>query len=281
VAWQLLLKDPRATMAAAAAMMIILAAIFAPLISPHDPELNDIPNAKLPPAWVAGGSWQWPLGTDWLGRDILSRTIYGARTSLGIATSAVALSLLVGVTLGIVSGYFGGWRDDVLMRTADIQLAIPTILLAVALAATTGRTLASTIVVLAVTRWVSYARIARGEALSLREQEFVTAARSIGGSDLRILRRHVLPNAITPILVLATIELALVVNAESALSFLGVGVQPPTATWGGMLAFGRNYLATAWWMSTFPGLALMLTVLSVNLLGDWLRDVSDPRRVRT
>jgi peptide/nickel transport system permease protein len=274
-----LVRDRGAILAATVVGVFIVLAIVAPLISPHNPVANSIPNAMRPPFWVSGGSFDWPLGTDWLGRDILSRTIYGARVSLVVGFAAVGLSLVIGVTIGLLSGYVGGRLDAILMRIADVQLAIPTVLLAVALAATSGRSLASVVVVLAVTRWVAYARITRGLTLSLREQEYVLAAKCVGASHPRLILGHILPNAMTPIIVLATIELALVINAESALSFLGVGVQPPTATWGGMIALGRDYLTTSWWMSVVPGVALMATILAINVLGDWLRDALDPRRV--
>lgn len=275
--WLLLVTEPKALLAALLLAAILLAALLAPWVSPHDPLEQNIQQSLLPPAWMLGGNAEWPLGTDRLGRDILSRTIYGARISLAVGATAVTIALLVGVALGMLAGYFGGLTEDVIMRLADIQLAIPYILLAFALAAAIGPSLTTVIVVLGGTRWVSYARISRGEVLSLKERDFVQAAVSLGATHRRIMVRHILPNLLSPILVLATVELSLVIIAESALSFLGMGVQPPTPTWGGMLAIGRDYLATAWWLSTFPGLALMLTVLTVNVLGDWLRDTLDPR----
>src|SRR5438309_477501 len=212
-----------------------------------------------------------------LSRDILSRILHGGRISLGVGLTAVTLSALIGVTLGLLAGFFGGRADALIMRIVDVFLAIPYILLAMGVVFALGPSLLNVILVMAVTRWVQFARIVRADVLSIREREFVSGARARGNRSLRLLLRHVLPNALTPIIVVATLELAFMIIYESALSFLGLGVQPPTPTWGWMLADGRNYIATAWWLATFPGLAIMLTVLAVNLLGDWLRDTLDPR----
>jgi peptide/nickel transport system permease protein len=230
-----------------------------------------------PPAWQARGLWEHPLGTDHLGRDILSRIVHGGRISLGVGLSAVTLSCLIGVSLGLLAGFYGGRADALIMRVVDVFLAIPYILLAMGVVFALGPSLLNVILVMAVTRWVQFARIVRADVLSIREREFVSGARARGNRSGRLLLRHVLPNALTPIIVVATLELAFMIIYESALSFLGLGVQPPTPTWGWMLADGRNYLATAWWLATLPGLAIMLTVLAVNLLGDWLRDTLDPR----
>jgi len=253
------------------------AAVLAPQIAPWDPARQMLMKRLRPPAWEARGLREHPLGTDHLGRDILSRIVYGGRISLGVGLSAVTLSALIGVTLGLVAGFHGGRTDAVVMRVADVFLAIPYILLAMGVVFALGPSLLNVILVMAVTRWVQFARIVRADVLSIREREFVSGARARGNRSLRLLLRHVLPNALTPIIVVATLELAFMIIYESALSFLGLGVQPPTPTWGWMLADGRNYLATAWWLATFPGLAIMLTVLAVNLLGDWLRDSLDPR----
>ena len=253
------------------------AAVLAPQIAPWDPARQMLMKRLRPPAWEARGLREHPLGTDHLGRDILSRIVYGGRISLGVGLSAVTLSALIGVTLGLVAGFHGGRTDAVVMRVADVFLAIPYILLAMGVVFALGPSLLNVILVMAVTRWVQFARIVRADVLSIREREFVSGARARGNRSLRLLLRHVLPNALTPIIVVATLELAFMIIYESALSFLGLGVQPPTPTWGWMLADGRNYLATAWWLATFPGLAIMLTVLAVNLLGDWLRDTLDPR----
>jgi peptide/nickel transport system permease protein len=253
------------------------AALLAPQLAPWDPARQMLMKRLRPPAWEARGLREHPLGTDHLGRDILSRIVYGGRISLGVGLSAVTLSALIGVSLGLLAGFHGGRADAVIMRVADVFLSIPYILLAMGVVFALGPSLLNVILVMAVTRWVQFARIVRADVLSIREREFVSGARARGNRSLRLLLRHVLPNALTPIIVVATLELAFMIIYESALSFLGLGVQPPTPTWGWMLADGRNYIATAWWLATFPGLAIMLTVLAVNLLGDWLRDTLDPR----
>jgi len=253
------------------------AAVLAPQIAPWDPARQMLMKRLRPPMWEARGLREHPLGTDHLGRDILSRILYGGRISLGVGLSAVSISCLIGVTLGLLAGFHGGRTDAFIMRVVDVFLAIPYILLAMGVVFALGPSLLNVILVMAVTRWVQFARIVRADVLSIREREFVSGARARGSRSLRLLLRHVLPNALTPIIVVATLELAFMIIYESALSFLGLGVQPPTPTWGWMLSDGRNYVATAWWLATFPGLAIMLTVLAVNLLGDWLRDTLDPR----
>ena len=253
------------------------AAVLAPQIAPWDPARQMLMKRLRPPMWEARGLREHPLGTDHLGRDILSRILYGGRISLGVGLSAMSLSCLIGVTLGLLAGFHGGRTDAFIMRVVDVFLAIPYILLAMGVVFALGPSLLNVILVMAVTRWVQFARIVRADVLSIREREFVSGARARGSRSLRLLLRHVLPNALTPIIVVATLELAFMIIYESALSFLGLGVQPPTPTWGWMLSDGRNYVATAWWLATFPGLAIMLTVLAVNLLGDWLRDTLDPR----
>ena len=258
-------------------LLDVAVAIFAPLLAPHDPLQQDIARRLLPPAWLAGGSWEHVLGTDQLGRDILGRIIYGSRISLLIGVLSVALALPVGVTVGLLAGYFGGRLDDVTMRLADVQLAFPFILLAITIAGVLGPSPRNVILILAVGGWVVYARLTRGQVLSLREKEFVEAARSLGLGHARILFGHILPNILTPITVVATFAVAQMILLESSLSFLGLGVQPPTPSWGGMLNDGRAYITIAWWLTTFPGAAIMLTVLGINFLGDWLRDLFDPR----
>jgi peptide/nickel transport system permease protein len=253
------------------------AALAAPQIAPWDPGRQMLVKRLRPPAWQERGLREHPLGTDHLGRDILSRILYGGRISLGVGLSAVTLSGLIGVTLGLLAGFHGGRTDAFIMRVVDVFLAIPYILLAMGVVFALGPSLLNVILVMAVTRWVQFARIVRADVLSIREREFVSGARARGNRSMRLLLRHVLPNALTPIIVVATLELAFMIIYESALSFLGLGVQPPTPTWGWMLSDGRNYVATAWWLATFPGLAIMLTVLAVTLLGDWLRDTLDPR----
>jgi len=256
---------------------VVATALAAALITPFDPTEQDIgARLKAPLTRDAGGRVH-VLGTDHLGRDILARIVFGARPALLVGFAAVAISGVLGMMAGLLAGYFGGRVDDVLMRLADIQLAFPFILLAIAVIGVLGPSLTTIICVIGVSSWVVYARIVRGAALSLREREFVQAAQALGGRDGRILIRHVLPNVFTPWLVVATLDMARVIVIESALSFLGLGVQPPTPTWGGMLADGRVYISTAWWLATFPGLAILVTVLGINLFGDGLRDTLDPR----
>jgi peptide/nickel transport system permease protein len=252
-------------------------AMLAPQLAPWDPTRQMLLKRLRPPMWQERGLREHPLGTDHLGRDILSRILHGGRISLGVGLTAVTLSALIGVTLGLAAGFFGGRADTLIMRLVDVFLAIPYILLAMGVVFALGPSLLNVILVMGCTRWVQFARIVRADVLSIREREFVAGARARGNRPLRLLLRHVLPNALTPIIVVATLELAFMIIYESALSFLGLGVQPPTPTWGWMLSDGRNYVATAWWLATFPGLAIMLTVLAVNLLGDWLRDTLDPR----
>jgi len=261
----------------AVVVVVLLAATLAPLISPFDPLEQDINQRLKEPGWRNAAGQAHPLGTDHLGRDILARVIFGSRIALVVGLSAVLISGVLGMMIGLVAGYFGGAVDDFFMRLADIQLAFPFILLAIAVIGVLGPSLRNIIIVIGVSSWVVYARVVRGEVLSIRERDFVQAAIALGSRDGRILVRHVLPNAFTPWLVVATLDMARVIVIESALSFLGLGVQPPTPTWGGMLADGRVYLSTAWWLATFPGLAILITVLGINLLGDGLRDTLDPR----
>jgi peptide/nickel transport system permease protein len=258
-------------------VVVLLAALFAPWIVPFDPLEQDINQRLKDPGWQTAAGRVHPLGTDHLGRDILARVIFGSRIALVVGLSAVLISGVLGMAIGLVAGYFGGKVDDFFMRLADVQLAFPFILLAIAVIGVLGPSLRNIIIVIGVSSWVVYARVVRGEVLSIREREFVQAAIALGSRDGRILLRHVLPNAFTPWLVVATLDMARVIVIESALSFLGLGVQPPTPTWGGMLADGRVYLSTAWWLATFPGLAILVTVLGINLLGDGLRDTLDPR----
>ena len=261
----------------AVVLVVLLGALCAPLITPFDPLEQDINQRLKEPGWQSAGGRVHVLGTDHLGRDILARIIYGSRVALVVGLSAVMISGVLGMAIGLVTGYFGGRVDDLFMRLADIQLAFPFILLAIAVIGVLGPSLGNIIIVIGVSSWVVYARVVRGEVLSIREREFVQAAIALGSRDGRIVIRHVLPNAFTPWLVVATLDMARVIVIESALSFLGLGVQPPTPTWGGMLADGRVYLSTAWWLATFPGLAILLTVLGIQLLGDGLRDTLDPR----
>lgn len=257
--------------------LVVATALAAPWLSPFDPVGQDIGHRLRPPGWRDASGALHPLGTDHLGRDLLTRVIFGAQPALLVASAAVLISGVLGMITGLLGGYFGGRVDDVLMRLADVQLAFPFILLAIAVIGVLGPSLPTIIVVIGVSSWVVYARVVRAAVLTLREREFVQAAHALGGGDGRILVRHILPNAFAPWLVVATLDMARVIVIESALSFLGLGVQPPTPTWGGMLADGRVYITTAWWLATFPGLAILVTVLGINLFGDGLRDMLDPR----
>jgi peptide/nickel transport system permease protein len=258
----------------------VLAALLAPVLSPADPIHNSLLDRLTPPMWAEGGTLRYPLGTDTLGRDVLTRLLYGARVSLIVGLSAVVISGVLGVGLGLVAGYYGGRVDDVLMRLGDIQLAFPVLVLAIAILAVLGASLGNVILVLGLSGWVTYARIVRGETLSLKQREFVEAARGIGAPDRIILWRHILPSVLPPVIVVATFSVARLIIAEASLSFLGLGVPPPTPSWGAMLDEGRNYITTGWWLALLPGLAILLLVLGINLMGDWLRDVLDPRMER-
>jgi peptide/nickel transport system permease protein len=261
---------------------MIFVAIFAPSIAPYELE-GEVPIGEQlrrrlkPPAWVEGGTSEFLLGTDSLGRDILTRIIYGSRVSLTVGLTAVFLSGTLGVILGLFSGYVGGLLDDVIMRFADIWLAFPFIILAILFLSVLGPGLDKLIAVLAIGGWVGYARVTRGQVLAVREKEYIDAARVVGASHTRILFRHILPNTMAPIIVISSFAVATTMLAEAALSFLGLGVKPAIPTWGSMLADGRDYLRDAWWLATFPGIAIMITVLGINLFGDWLRDYLDPR----
>lgn len=249
-------------------------ALLAPWLALADPLQGDLARRLTPPAFFANGYF---LGTDQQGRDILSRIIFGARVSLLVGAVSVIVAGTIGVVLGLISGYFGGLTDDIIMRVADIQMSFPFLALAIAIVAVLGPGLVNLIIVLGVAGWILYARVVRGEVLSVRERDFIIAARVMGAPHLRILARHILPNVMAPVTVIATFAFAQMVITEASLSFLGLGVPPPEPTWGSMLSDARGYLQVAWWPATFPGLAIMLTVLGINLLGDWLRDVLDPR----
>ena len=278
------LGGARGDRAAIVGMLVLVAAIaaavLAPALAPADPLRNDLLERLQPPMWSAGGNAAHPLGTDTLGRDVLSRMLYGARVSLVVGFTAVIVSGAVGVALGVLAGYYGGRLDDVLMRIGDVQLAFPVLLLGVALLSVLGAGLANLILVLAVSGWITYARIVRGETLSLVQREFVDAARGLGAGDLHVIRRHVLPNVWAPLVVVGTFSVARTIIAEASLSFLGLGIPAPAPSWGAMLDEGRNYITTAWWLALFPGAAILLVVLGINLVGDWLRDLLDPRLER-
>jgi peptide/nickel transport system permease protein len=273
-----LVRNRPAMMGAIVLALVVAVAIFAPLVAPHDPYQQVPWEARKPPLTVTATTKRFVvLGTDQLGRDVLSRIVYAARVTLLVALTAVLLSGLIGVIVGAVSGYFGGWIDAICMRLVDITLAFPFELLALSIVAVTGPGLVVVLVILAMRIWVVYARVVRGATLVVKERDFIRAAVAQGAGELRIVLRHVLPNVLTPAIVISTLYVGRMILIESALSFLGVGVPPPTPTWGGILGDGRAYVDTAWWIAFFPGLAIMITVLAVNLLGDWVRDHLDPK----
>jgi peptide/nickel transport system permease protein len=279
--WRRALFSLRKSRAAVVGLIVLSGvvglAIFANWISPHNPNEQVLEQRLMPPAWLEGGSRQHLLGTDHLGRDILSRVIFGSRISLGVGILAVIISGFLGVGAGLMAGFYGRRLDVTIMRLVDIQLAFPFILLALAVIGVLGPGLRNVILVLGVAGWMVYARVVRAQVLSVREREFVEAARAVGASDLRIIRRHVLPNTLAPVIIVGTFAVATCIITEASLTFFGLGVEATIPTWGSMLSDGRAYMGTAWWLTTFPGLAMMLTVLSVNLIGDWLREYIDPR----
>ena len=258
-------------------VLLVVPAVFATQIAPYDPLKGSLAKRLKPPAWQEGGSIEHPLGTDKLGRDILSRLIHGARVSLLVSMIAIFVGGIVGTVLGLMSGYFGGKVDALIMRLVDISLSLPTILLALVLVAAVGPSFGTVITVLIVLLWARYARLVRGETLSIRERDFIARARVAGASHARIMGKYIFPNVINSLVVLATLQVGYVILLESALSFLGAGLPRPMPAWGLMIADGRELIVTAWWVSMFPGLAIMLTVLALNLLGDWLRDHLDPK----
>jgi ABC-type dipeptide/oligopeptide/nickel transport system permease subunit len=246
-------------------------------VAPHDPTRQSLIRRLTPPVWTSAGKAAHPLGTDQVGRDILSRIIHGARVSLTVGTLAVLVSLAVGVPLGLMSGFLQGRVDTVIMTVVDVMLSFPQFLLALAFVAALGPSLVTIIVVLGLTGWERYARVVRAEVLALREKDFVEAARSLGAGPARTILRHVLPNTFASIIVLSTLQVAQAILQETALSFLGVSTGGAYPTWGQMIALGRDFVSVAWWLATFPGLAILLTVLAINLVGDRLRDALDPR----
>jgi peptide/nickel transport system permease protein len=257
--------------------VLVVPAMFAPWAAPHDPYMGSLSNRLTPPVWQDGGTMEHILGTDKLGRDILSRIIYGARVSLTVSLIAIFVGGIIGTVLGLISGYFGGKTDAVIMRLVDISLSIPTILLALVLVAAVGPSFGTVITVLIVLLWARYARLTRGETLAMKERDFIARARVAGASHTRIMVRYLFPNVVNSLIVLATLQVGYVILLESTLSFLGAGLPRAEPAWGVMVADGRELIVTAWWVSMFPGLAIMLTVLSLNLLGDWLRDHLDPK----
>lgn len=259
-------------------VIMVVVAIFAPLLAPHDPQFGSLAVRFRPPVWITGGGWDHILGTDHLGRDVLSRLIFGARVSLVVGFTAVIFAGVVGTILGILSGYLGGWVDQVVMRIVDTWLALPALTFAIFLAAIVGPSEMNIVIILGAVYWTRYARVVRGEVLSLKEREFVRLAIVAGCSRWTIMMRHVLPNVVNSAIVLATLMLGVVIVAEASLSFLGVGVPPPKPAWGVMLSDGKQGLMVGhWWLTVMPGTCIALLVLAANLLGDWLRVRLDPQ----
>ncbi|WP_261130929.1 ABC transporter permease [Bacillus sp. Marseille-Q3570] len=274
---KLLLRSKTGTLGLVIVLAMVGMAVFADVIAPYNPAETDIVNRLLPPAWVEGGNPDYLLGTDNLGRDILSRIIVGSRVSLLVGISAVVLAGAIGLLLGLLAGFYGKWIDTVIMRTVDSFLAIPNILFMLIVLAVIGPSLMTMIFALGGTTWVVYARMVRGETLSVKERDYVRSARAVGAKDVRIIWQYILPNIVSSFIVIATLNVATTIILESSLSFLGLGIQPPDVSWGLMLSDGREYLATSWWVATFPGIAITITVLGIIFLGDWLRDVLDPK----
>ena len=257
-------------------LLIVASAALAPWISPHDPLAVNIRHRLAPPAWMEGGNLENVLGTDQVGRDLLSRMIYGGRVSLVSGVTAVLLSATIGVLLGLAAGYFGGSTDWTIMTVINVMLTFPFVLLALAVIAVLGPSLMNMIIVLGIAGWPIYARTVRAETLAIREREFVLAGRALGMSHLRLVFRQIVPNLVSLIVVIGTLQVAQVIVLESFLSFLGLGIQPPTPAWGNMLGEGRVYMLNSWWIATFPGLAIFVTTLTINLMGNALRDWLDP-----
>lgn len=257
--------------------LLVVTAIFAPLITPHNPVKNSLFDRNAVPAWYSDSSGKFILGADPMGRDVLSRIMYGARISLMVAAVAIGMGGITGTVLGLISGYFGGYVDEVVVRFMDISAAIPFLLLALIVIMVFGASLAVLMGVLALSTWASPARLVRGQALQLKTLEYVSLAKVSGASTFRILYKHILPGVLNTVIVVATLQVGHVILTEAILSFLGAGVPPPTPTWGSMVADGRDYMGSAWWVSFFPGMAIVLTVVAFNFIGDWLRDRLDPR----
>ncbi len=271
VVWNRFRRNRLALAGGVVVIALFLLSFLAPLVTPYDPSHLDAWHVLLPPS-----ARHW-FGTDELGRDVFTRVIYGSRVSLKVGFVAVGLALLIGTSVGLVAGFYGGWADSILMRLVDIMLCFPTFFLILAVIAMLEPSIWYIMIIIGLTGWMGVARLVRAEVLTLREREFVLAARGLGASDFRIIVHHILPNALSPVLVTATLGVAGAILTESALSFLGIGVQPPTPSWGNILTAGKEYIEFAWWLSLFPGLAILVTVLAYNLLGEGLRDALDPR----
>ena len=269
--WTRLKRNRMAMTGLALVLGLFVVSIFAPWLAPYDPNLIDLKQVLMPPSPAHY------LGTDTLGRDVLSRIIFGSRVSLKVGFVAVGLATLIGLVIGALAGYYGGWVDSALMRLVDLMLCFPAFFLILAVIALLEPSIWNIMAVIGLTGWMGVARLVRAEFLSLREREFVTAARALGAGDLRLILRHMLPNALAPVMVSATLGVAGAILTESALSFLGLGVQPPTPSWGNILTAGKDNIEIAWWLSVFPGLAILITVMSYNLLGEGIQEAIDPR----
>jgi len=257
--------------------VFVLLAILAPLLSPADPHDQSLRNRFKPPVWQEGGTWKYPLGTDRLGRDMLSRIIWGSRVSLAAGVITVLVASAFGAAVGLVAGYYGGRVDAALMRGTDATMSFPVILLGLILAVTVGPSFTNVVVAIAVILWARFARVIRGQVLTLMQLDFIAQSRIAGAGAWRIITRHLFPNTLNTLVVLVTLQIGYVIIVEASLSFLGAGIPPPTPAWGSMISEGREFVTSAWWVSMFPGLAIMLVVLAFNLLGDWLRDTLDPK----
>jgi peptide/nickel transport system permease protein len=275
--WSKFTRNPIGVIGGIILLTVIIGAVFADYAAPHEPNRQRLIARFKPPFWAEGGRITYPLGTDNVGRDIWSRIIHGSRISLIVGICAVGVSMLIGVTLGLASGFWGGRIDATIMALVDIMLAFPQLILAFAMVAVLGPGIGNIILVLGLTGWERYARVVRAEVLALREREFVQAARAVGVSNLKIVFGHIMPNTFSSVIVMATLQTAQAILAEAALSFLGLGTGRTYPSWGQMISLGRDYISIAWWLSTFPGLAILLTVLAINLVGDRIRDVLDPR----
>ncbi len=271
VFWQRFRGNRFAVAGGMVVLVLFLASLLAPYITPYDPDSLDLYHVLMPPS---AGHW---FGTDELGRDVFTRVVFGAKISLKVGFVAVGIAVLVGTVIGLVSAYYGGWIDSIFMRFVDIMLCFPTFFLILAVIAMLEPSIWYIMIIIGLTGWMGVARLVRAEVLSIRERDYIMAAKALGASDFRIIFRHVLPNALSPVLVSATLGVAGAILTESALSFLGIGVQPPTPSWGNILSAGKDYIEFAWWLSLFPGLAILVTVLSYNLLGEGIRDALDPR----
>jgi peptide/nickel transport system permease protein len=277
-----LLRDKVALAGAIIVFVVLASALLAPLISPHDPAAGNIGQRLQPPGFVNQQGQRYILGTDQQGRDILSRAIYGARVSMTVGVGVILLAGSVGTILGLVSGYYAGRTDDIIMRIVDTQTAFPGLLLALVIMTMIGPSVRNIIIVLSINGWMVFARITRGIMLTIRGKDYIDAAKLVGVRDSRIMFRHAFPNLMSPTLTLVTLELARIILAEASLSFLGLGIQPPQSSWGLMIADGRNYITVAWWLVTFPGICIAVTVFGVMTVANWLRTVTDPeQRVRT